>query len=73
MPPMPPSRKKTASACWFTAMTIQNAAYVRALGQVELIFTFIVSAVFFRERATGLEIAGILLTVAGIICLLIFR
>ncbi len=62
-----------ASACWFTAMTIQNAAYVRALGQVELIFTFIASAVFFRERATGLEIAGILLTVAGILCLLIFR
>ncbi len=62
-----------ASACWFTAMTIQNAAYVRALGQVELVFTFFVSAVFFRERATRLEIAGILLTVAGILCLLVFR
>ncbi len=62
-----------ASACWFTAMTIQNAAYVRALGQVELVFTFFVSAVYFRERATRLEIAGILLTVAGILCLLIFR
>ncbi len=62
-----------ASACWFTAMTIQNAAYVRALGQVELVFTFFVSAVYFRERATRLEVAGILLTVAGILCLLVFR
>jgi len=62
-----------ASACWFSAMTIQNAAYVRALGQVELVFTFIVSAVFFRERTTRLEITGISLTVAGILCLLILR
>ncbi|MBH66713.1 MAG: hypothetical protein CMM58_00005, partial [Rhodospirillaceae bacterium] len=34
------------SACWFTAMTLQNAAYVRALGQIELVFTFIASYLF---------------------------
>jgi len=28
---------------WVTAMTLENAAYVRALGQVELIFTFVAS------------------------------
>src|SRR3546814_20739121 len=27
-----------ASAGWFTAMTIENAAYVRAVGQIELVF-----------------------------------
>ena len=60
-----------ASACWFTAMTIQNAAYVRALGQVELLFTFLASHFVFRERATRLEVAGIGLTLAGILCLLL--
>ena len=59
------------SACWFTAMTLENAAYVRALGQVELVFTFIASYFFFRERSTAPEIAGILLIVAGIVILLL--
>ena len=52
-------------------MTLENAAYVRALGQVELVFTFIASHFFFRERSTGLELAGIALIVAGIVILLL--
>ena len=59
------------SAAWFTAMTLENAAYVRAVGQVELVFTFIASYFFFRERSTGLEVGGILLVVAGIVILLL--
>ena len=59
------------SVGWFTAMTLENAAYVRAVGQVELVFTFIASYFFFRERSTALEIAGILLIVAGIVILLL--
>lgn len=58
-----------ASAGWFTAMAIQKAAYVRALGQVELIFTFIASLVIFRERTNALEIGGVILIVAGIVLL----
>lgn len=60
-----------ASAGWFTAMTIENAAYVRAVGQVELVFTFIASHFFFRERSTALEAAGIALIVGGIVILLL--
>ena len=60
-----------ASAGWFTAMTLQNAAYVRALGQVELVFTFVASWFFFRERSTGLEFTGVALIVAGILVLLL--
>ena len=56
---------------WFTAMTLENAAYVRAVGQVELVFTFIASYFFFRERSTALEVAGILLIVGGIVILLL--
>ena len=59
------------SAAWFTAMTLENAAYVRAVGQVELVFTFIASYLFFRERSTALELTGIVLVVAGIVMLLL--
>lgn len=44
---------------WFVAFTLQNAAYVRAVGQVELVFSALVSWLVFRERASGREIAGI--------------
>jgi len=60
-----------ASAGWFTAMTIQNAAYVRALGQVELLFTFAASIFLFHERPNRLEVTGIALVVAGILLLLL--
>ena len=56
---------------WFTAMTIQNAALVRALGQVELVFTIASSVLIFREKILRLELTGIILVVAGIIILLL--
>ncbi len=62
-----------ASACWFTAMTIENAAYVRALGQVELVFTFIASRMIFREHTSIAEFMGILAIVAGILVLVLGR
>ena len=61
------------SACWFTAMTIQNVAYVRALGQVELVFTFVASYVFFKERTNRVEFIGIMAIVTGIVVLLLGR
>jgi len=62
-----------ASICWFTAFTLQNGAYVRAVGQIELIFTFIASVFFFRERTSRAEITGILLVAAGILLLIVGR
>lgn len=59
------------SACWFTAMTLQQVAYVRALGQIELIFTFMASYFLFKERVTRMEAAGCLLIVSGILALLL--
>ncbi len=61
------------SAGWFTAMTLQNAAYVRTLGQVELILTFMASHYLFRERIHKLEVLGVLLILLGIVLLLNFR
>lgn len=59
------------SVGWFTAMTIQNVAYVRALGQIELVFTFIASTMFFNEKSTKTEVFGIVLIVVGILLLLL--
>ena len=58
---------------WFTAFAMQNAAYVRALGQIELVFTFIATVLFFRERISRTEVLGIALVVAGIMILLLSR
>lgn len=60
-----------ASAGWFTAVAIEQAAYVRAVGQVELVFTFIISIAVFRERLRAIDVAGVVLIVAGILLLLL--
>jgi drug/metabolite transporter (DMT)-like permease len=60
-----------ASIGWFSAFTLQNATYVRALGQIELIFTFVATLLFFREKVARAEIAGILLITASIIIILL--
>lgn len=61
------------SIAWITAMTLQNAALVRALGQVELLFTFAVSYFYFREGIARTELIGILLVTAGILFLVFSR
>jgi drug/metabolite transporter (DMT)-like permease len=60
------------SAGWFTAMTLQQVAYVRALGQIELVFTFIASYFLFHERVNRMETIGCLLIVCGILGLIFF-
>ncbi len=61
------------SACWFTAFTIQVAAYVRTLGLIELIFTFAIGRIVFKERASRFELLGIALLCAGIALVLNLR
>lgn len=58
------------SFCWFTAFTLQNATYVNALGQIELIFSLAASVLFFREKITPRELAGIGLLLFSILLLL---
>ena len=62
-----------ASLGWFSAMTLQNAAYVKAVGQIELLFSFAVSVLVFRERSSGREVGGIILVSIGILLLLLWR
>lgn len=60
-----------ASIGWFSAFTLQNATYVRALGQIELLFTFAVTLLFFREKVSLLETTGIVLITASIVLILL--
>jgi drug/metabolite transporter (DMT)-like permease len=59
-----------ASACWFTAMTIEIAAYVRMLGLVEVLFGFGVSVFALRQRPGPREALGSALLVVAILALL---
>jgi drug/metabolite transporter (DMT)-like permease len=59
------------SLCWFTAFTLQNAAYVKALGQVELILGILASTLFFREKITAREGLGMAVLVASILLLIL--
>jgi drug/metabolite transporter (DMT)-like permease len=60
------------SLAWFTAFTLQNAAHVRALGQIEVLFMIGASILFFKERVTAREIVGVLLVSAGILGLVLY-
>jgi drug/metabolite transporter (DMT)-like permease len=59
------------SAGWFTAFALQNAAYVRSLGQVELIFGIAASALVFRERILKREVLG--MAILGVSIVMIVR
>lgn len=52
---------------WFTAFTLQNAALVRAVGQVELVFSILVSAAILAEAPTRRELLGIALLSASVV------
>lgn len=61
------------SACWFTAFTIQIAAYVRTLGLIELIFTFLMARFAFKQTPSRYEFIGVALLCAGIALVLNLR
>lgn len=59
------------SFCWFTAFTLQNAAYVNAVGQVELIFSALASVIIFREKVSGREWVGMTILLGSILMLIL--
>ena len=60
----------TASAGWFSASILENAAYVRAFGQVELLFAIASSVLLFGESLERREIVGMGLLALSLILLL---
>ena len=59
------------SFCWFLAFTLQNAAYVKALGQVELILSGLASALVFRETVLLREWVGMAVLLASVLILVL--
>lgn len=58
------------SYCWFSAFTLQNAGYVFAVGQLEVIFSLAASVFFFRETVSAREGYGIALIFLSVIALI---
>ena len=56
---------------WFFAFTLQTVAYVKALGQIELVFSFFASAFVFKELITRREILGVALLITSIMLLIV--
>ncbi|XDB00169.1 DMT family transporter [Sulfitobacter sp. LCG007] len=54
---------------WFTAFALQTAAYVKAVGQVELVFSLIASVLIFHERVSRRELAGMALLCLSIVAI----
>jgi drug/metabolite transporter (DMT)-like permease len=54
---------------WFAAFSLMNAAYVFAVGQVELIFSLLVGWLWFRERLTSREFSGMAVLGASILAI----
>ena len=58
---------------WFTAMTMQFPALVKALGQIEFIFALILTGSVFKERNTRRELLGMFFIVASVVILMLSR
>lgn len=59
-----------ATISWFYAFALMQAAIVRAVGQVELLFSYIASRYYFKEKINIEEIIGILIFVLGVLIIL---
>ena len=59
------------SACWFSAFALAPVALVRALGQVEILFTLGFSKFFLREKAKRTDVIGALIVVSGVVLVLL--
>ncbi len=58
------------SALWFIAFALQTVAYVKALGQVELVFSLLASTLIYKEKISPREAAGIALITASVLLLI---
>ena len=58
------------SCCWFMGFALAPVALVRAVGQVEILFTLLFSRFFLGERLKAKDVTGALLVVSGVVLVL---
>ena len=56
-----------ASLGWFTAMSMMSVPIVKTLGQIEILFSLLISAYFFQEKLARAEHWGLVLVVIAAI------
>jgi drug/metabolite transporter (DMT)-like permease len=61
------------SLSWFIAFSMGNVIYVKAAGQIEMIFAVLVSQFYLKEKHNGREFLGISITAVGILLLVFFH
>jgi drug/metabolite transporter (DMT)-like permease len=61
------------SVGWFTAMTWKNPALVKSLGQVEIVFTLLLTTLLFGEKVTFREYVGVLVIITSVLLLLLIK
>lgn len=49
------------SICWFSAMALHHVAYVKTLGQIEVLFTILIAVFWLKNKVKRHEIVGLLL------------
>jgi len=57
----------TASLGWFTAMSMMSVPVVKTLGQIEILFSMLISAYFFKDKLAKAEHWGLVLVVIAAI------
>jgi len=56
---------------WYTAMTYENAALVMSLGQVEILFSVLITHFLFREKISSKEYFGLAAIASSVLILLL--
>ena len=54
-----------ASLGWFSAMSLQSVAIVKTLGQIEILFSLLISMFFFKEKLAQRDHWGLILVVVA--------
>ena len=62
-----------ATMSWFYAFTLVQASFVRALGQIEIFFSYLSSKYLFKEKITLSEIFGIIIFITGVLLMLLTK
>lgn len=60
------------SLFWFIAFALGNVIYVKAVGQIEMVFALLASHFYLKEKHSKREFIGIAVTTVGILFLIFF-
>ncbi len=61
------------SACWFTGFALAPVAMVRAVGQIEVVFTLLFSRFYLKEVLKRSEVSGLGLVAFGVLLVVLGR